>query len=152
MDKNFYTFNGYIRNSENVLTASMEDYIEMIYRLAKDKGFTRVNDLSQALNVQPPSTTKMIKKLSELKLATYERYGVIILTDKGNKLGSFLLDRHNTIEKFLSILGVENTLLEETEKIEHVINDETLKCIKNFLILVYNNNNIKDEIDINNKK
>ena len=40
-----------------------------------------------ALNVQPPSVTKMIQKLSEINLIKYEKYGVIMLEDKGLKLG-----------------------------------------------------------------
>ena len=61
----------------------MEDYIEMIYRLSHDKGFTRVGDLSKELNVKPASTTKMIRKLNELSLVIYERYGYIRLTEDG---------------------------------------------------------------------
>ena len=62
MKSNFYTFNTYLKNEENLITATMEDYIEMIYRLSEKEGFTRVGDLSKALNVQPPSISKMIKK------------------------------------------------------------------------------------------
>ena len=39
----------------------MEDYLEMIYRLSKENGYTRINELSNALNVQPPSATRMVK-------------------------------------------------------------------------------------------
>ena len=59
----FYTFNNYLKNDSGLITASMEDYIEMIYRLSKNKGFTRVGDLSKALNVKPASITKMIKNM-----------------------------------------------------------------------------------------
>lgn len=142
-NEDFYTFNGYIKKDDNLLTASMEDYVEMIYRLSMDKGFTRVNDLSNALNVQPPSATKMVQRLSELKLANYEKYGFITLTEFGNKIGKSLLVRHNTVEELLSFLGVSNSILEETEKIEHSINDETLKCIYDFLSFVKENENIK---------
>lgn len=31
---NFYTFNEYMKKEDNSLTASMEDYLEMIYRLS----------------------------------------------------------------------------------------------------------------------
>ena len=59
-DKNtFYTFNTYLNN--NLITASMEDYIEMIYRLSLDQGYTRVSELSHSLNVTAPSTNNMVK-------------------------------------------------------------------------------------------
>ena len=59
MTKNdFYTFNEYMKKEDNCLTASMEDYLEMIYRLSLNTGFTRIHELSNVLNVKPPSATK----------------------------------------------------------------------------------------------
>ncbi len=134
MVKNFHTFREYMKNVDKLLTASMEDYLEMIYRLSCDNGFTRIHELSSALNVQPPSATKMVQKLSKLKLIKYEKYGYIILEDCGKELGELLLRRHNTIENFLKLLGIEeNEILQETEKIEHTINKKT---VKSFAVLV----------------
>jgi Mn-dependent DtxR family transcriptional regulator len=130
----FYTFNGYMKKEDNVLTASMEDYLEMIYRLSLDAGFTRIHELSDALNVQPPSATKMVQKLAELKYLKYEKYGVLILEKNGKMLGAALLQRHNVIESFLRILDVSETeVLEETEKIEHMISEHTTKCFQDFV-------------------
>jgi Mn-dependent DtxR family transcriptional regulator len=113
--------------------------MEMIYRLSKNQGFTRVNDLAMALNVQPPSVTKMIQKLSEINLIKYEKYGVIMLEDKGLKLGKALLYRHNLIEDFLKLLNITEGILAETEKMEHTINDEILTGIKD-LVDFFNDN------------
>jgi Mn-dependent DtxR family transcriptional regulator len=146
-NKDFYTFNGYIKKDDNLLTASMEDYVEMIYRLSIDKGFTRINDLANSLNVQPPSATKMVQKLSELKLAKYEKYGLVALTQLGNNIGEALLNKHNIVEKLLRLLGVSNSILEETEKIEHSINEETLRCIHEFLNFVESDSDIKDKFE-----
>lgn len=55
----FYTFSEYMK--ENPLTVNEEDYIEMIYRLCQTTNHTRVNDLSNALNVKPPSVSNMLK-------------------------------------------------------------------------------------------
>ena len=126
------------------ITASMEDYIEMIYRLSKDIGFTRIHELANKLNVKPSSVTKMVQKLSELGYLKYEKYGVIVLKPKGYKLGKTLLDRHNTVEKLLKILKIDdNNVLNETEKIEHTLNDNTYKCISKFVMLVDSNNELK---------
>ena len=141
MDNNdYYTFSEYMKKSENLLTASMEDYLEMIYRLSFNSGFTRINELSEALNVHPPSATRMVQRLGKLNLLKYERYGVIILKDEGKILGEILLKRHNIIENFLQILGIpEKILLIETEKIEHTISEETTKCIMNFIAFIDDN-------------
>jgi Mn-dependent DtxR family transcriptional regulator len=134
-DQEFHTFRDYMRKNEE-LTASMEDYLEMIYRLSKDTGFTRIYDLADALNVQPPSVTKMVQKLAELGFTDYEKYGVVLLSDKGKATGKVLLERHQIIETFLKLLGITEDLLNETEVIEHTISSNTLvgivKLIKFF--------------------
>lgn len=130
----FYTFNEYMKKHGQALTPSMEDYMEMLYRLCKDKGFTRVNDLAEALNVKPPSATKMIQRLSKINLIKYEKYGVIVLEEEGKKVGGLLLRRHNIIRDFLMVLGIsDDTVLEETEKVEHTLSNETVQCFERFL-------------------
>lgn len=132
--KNFHTFSEYMKKEENFLTASMEDYLEMIYRLSQDTGFTRIHELSEALNVQPPSATKMVQKLAEFEFLKYERYGVLVLEKKGELMGRALLRRHNIVEKLLELFGVsEEEILEETEKIEHTISNETLKHFEEYI-------------------
>lgn len=150
MPKGFYTFNNYLKVNTGLMTASMEDYIEMIYRLSNETGFTRVGDLSKALNVKPASITKMIRKLDELSLVIYERYGYIKLTENGNTYGEYLLYRHNTLEKFLKIIGVTENVLEETEKIEHVLSKDTFKRIEYFIEIIDNYPIIKEKLG-NNK-
>lgn len=132
-DQKFYTFSEYIRKDQEALSPSAEDYVEMIYRLSKDQGFTRVNDLAGALNVQPPSVTKMIQKLSDMKLIKYEKYGVIMLEKEGSLLGEGFLNRHNMIMELLKILNINKGLLAETEKIEHTINAEILSGIRDLV-------------------
>ncbi len=132
-----------MKNNDNELTASMEDYLEMIYRLAKNRGFTRINELSEALNVHPPSATRMVQRLGKQNLLKYERYGVIILKEEGKILGELLMKRHHTIEIFLRLMGIpENILLKETEKIEHTISPETAECFEKYISFVNDNPDI----------
>lgn len=138
-EEEFFTFREYMRKEGETLSASAEDYMEMIFRLCKENGFTRVNDLAEALNVSPPSVTKMIQKLSDMDLLKYERYGVIMLKDRGKTLGRTLLDRHNCVESFLKLLSINEGLLEGTEKIEHTISGDILIGL-NRLISFFNEN------------
>ncbi|MBN7773435.1 iron dependent repressor, metal binding and dimerization domain protein [Clostridium aminobutyricum] len=125
--ENFYTVRGYqLLNEKNtLLTSSMEDYLEMIYRVCLEEGFVRINELASKLNVRPSSTTKIVQKLERLRYVNYEKYGVIKLTKEGETLGAFLLKRHMILEDFLSNLGVEDTL-KDTEMIEHDVSLSTL--------------------------
>jgi len=146
-NEEFHTFK---EDMYKKVTASMEDYIEMIYRLSKNNGFVRINELADKLHVKPSSVTKMVQKLSELDYIKYQKYGVIILKSNGYKLGKNLLERHITVENLLKILKVSNKdILNETEKIEHTLNDNTYKCISKFVMLVKNNGDLEKFLDNN---
>lgn len=138
MDSNdFRTFSESMKKEDNILTASMEDYLEMICRLSMNTGFTRIHELSEALNVHPPSATRMVQRLGELNLLKYEKYGVIILKESGRKMGEALLKRHNMIEAFLRLLGIsEEQVLTETEKVEHTLSEETAKCFEEYISFI----------------
>jgi Mn-dependent DtxR family transcriptional regulator len=138
--KDFHTFSEYMKKEDNSLTASMEDYLEMIYRLSLNTGFTRIHELSDALNVQPPSATKMVQRLAEINLLKYEKYGVLILEEEGKFMGEMLLKRHNTIEEFLKIMDIpEISILKETEKIEHTLSNETVKRFGEYINFLMDN-------------
>ncbi len=133
MDSNqqFHTVRGYqlIEQNKKLLTSSMEDYLEMIFRNSLEEGYIRINELAELLNVQAPSATKMVQKLTQLGLLDYKKYGIIFLTENGKEIGKFLYERHAVIENFLKHLGVSESVLVETELIEHNITASTLHKI-----------------------
>lgn len=152
-DMNFRTFSGYMKNGERLLSASMEDYLEMIYRLSKDTGFTRINELSEALNVHPPSATRMVQKLGVMNLLQYERYGVILLRAEGKRLGELLLARHDIIESFFRLFGIkEEKILAETEKVEHTLSDETVQCFEKYISFIRDNPDVLTRLNEYGKK
>lgn len=138
--EDYYTFNEYIKN--NNLTPSEEDYIEMIYRLTLENNKVQVKDISAKLNIKPPSVTKMVKKLDNKNLINYKKYDNIELTSMGFRVGANLLNRHNTIKKFLEIIGIKESIHEETETMEHTINVETLVKIEELINFLYENPDI----------
>jgi Mn-dependent DtxR family transcriptional regulator len=101
-------------------TPTMEDYIEQIYLLIDTKGYARVSDMAEELDVHPSSVTKMIQKLDKDDYLIYERYRGFVLTEKGRKIGKRLVFRHELLEQFLELLGVdEDKIYEDVEGIEH---------------------------------
>ncbi|REJ10554.1 transcriptional regulator MntR [Halobacillus trueperi] len=101
-------------------TPSMEDYIEQIYILIEDKGYARVSDIAENLQVHPSSVTKMVQKLDRDQYLNYEKYRGLILTPKGKKVGKRLVYRHELLEQFLEIIGVDQeNIYDDVEGIEH---------------------------------
>ncbi|MGO1581093.1 MAG: metal-dependent transcriptional regulator [Peptoniphilaceae bacterium] len=43
------------------MNSSREDYIQVIYRLSIEKGYTNNKEIAQYLNVSKPSVSEMIK-------------------------------------------------------------------------------------------
>lgn len=101
-------------------TPSMEDYIEQIYILIKEKGYARVSDIAEALSVHPSSVTKMVQKLDKDEYLIYEKYRGFDLTSKGKKIGQRLVFRHDLLEQLLRTIGVmEENIYDDVEGIEH---------------------------------
>ncbi|MDR0999466.1 MAG: metal-dependent transcriptional regulator [Clostridiales bacterium] len=127
IDEDFRTVRGYQSpDSGSELSTAMEDYLEMIARLASTNSFARVNVLASALHVKPPSVSKMIAKLKSSGLVTLDQNGNIYMTADGKKVAEYLLYRHETIERFLLLIGSEHAR-KETELIEHYLSQKTVK-------------------------
>lgn len=108
----------------------MEDYLERIYTLIEEKGYARVSDIAEALEVHPSSVTKMVQKLDKDQYLVYEKYRGLVLTAKGKKIGKRLVDRHSLLEDFLRIIGVnEENIFKDVEGIEHHLSWESITCI-----------------------
>lgn len=126
----FYTMKGYSLLSDGSLTTAMEDYLEMIARLQSSGDCVRVVDLSSHLHVKASSVTKMIQQLVQAGLVSAQKYGDITLTEKGVSLGNYLLHRHKVLHEFLCLLNHSENELEQVEKIEHFLNEQTIKNLE----------------------
>jgi len=112
----------------------MEDYLERIYRLIDEKGYARVSDIAEGLEVHPSSVTKMIQKLDKDNYLIYEKYRGLVLTNKGKKIGKRLVDRHHLLETFLTIIGVqEDKIYADVEGIEHHLSWDSITCIESLV-------------------
>lgn len=112
----FYTQNGYDRADTGPLTTAMEDYLEMICRLTRSGGYTRISAL-----------------LRSGGYLTNERYGCLRLTEKGSQAGAYLLYRHDVLNRLLRRINGSADELEQTERIEHYIDVRTVRNIDAFL-------------------
>lgn len=118
-------------------TPTMEDYIELIYKIIEEKSYARVSDIAERLNVLPSSVTKMVQKLDQDGYLIYERYRGLSLTEKGKQTGQQLLQRHQLLEDFLTLIGVdEENIYQDVEGIEHHISWQTLECIDELMVFL----------------
>jgi Mn-dependent DtxR family transcriptional regulator len=127
----FYTMKGYeLRGEGDQLSSAMEDYLEMITRLTADHQRVRVSDLSRMLHVKASSVTKMVQHLTLSGYLHAEKYGEITLTDRGIRQGDYLLHRHEVLHRFLCLLNHSGNELEQVEKIEHFLDERTIKNLE----------------------
>jgi len=116
------------------MTKSLEDYLEIIHVLIRDRRVARVRDVAASLNVKMPSVVKAIGELKKLDLVRQEPYGDIELTDKGSRLAALILGRHTILKAFLLKLGVSETNADKDACLmEHILSAETMERIQEFL-------------------
>ena len=133
MEHKFHTLKGYALIENNPVTSSMEDYLEMIYRIHARGEVVRIGELAVSLNVKPSSASKMVNNLKERGLVAFEKYSYIKLTDTGAELGNYLVFRHEILHRFLCFINQSENELEQVEKIEHFVNAETVGNIARLL-------------------
>ena len=120
------------------ITPAMEDYLEAMFNLGKEKRAIRVKDIAKRLDVKMPTVTNMLKTLSERGYIDYEKYEYLELTKKGNRVGREIHRRHEVLRSFLtSILKVDSKKAdEEACKMEHAVSASTLNRFIEFMQFV----------------
>ena len=129
----FYTLKGYQNGEAHNMTASMEDYLEMICRLSQDGTPVRIGDLAKCLHVRPSSASKMAGNLRSHGLVRFEKYGTVTLTEAGLQLGRYLLFRHTVLQDFFCFINQTTNELEQAEKVEHFIDPKTVYNLKKWM-------------------
>jgi len=115
------------------LSQNIEDYLEAIYILKKQKKQARTKEIASILGVKLPSVTEMSRKLSDKGLVKYERYGSIELTLKGKKIAKNTYEKHRFLTEFFIRLGVdEKTAARDACLAEHALSRKTISRLKGF--------------------
>ena len=121
-------------------TISEEDYLEVIAELVELKGYATTLDISRFMNVSPPSVTKMLQKLDEKNYLEYEKYHGINLTDIGKQVADTIRRKHSTLLEFFEILNVGKGIAnQDTEGLEHHLNDKTIRQLRKFITFLKSN-------------
>ena len=122
------------------LTASLEDYIEIIYVLSQNSSDVGVTDVAKALGISKPSVNRAIQALKLKNLVIQEKYGKIILTPMGKSVANAVYSKHRVLRDFFVIvLGVSDETFGMIEK------NLMMRDLKNFSI----KNKNKKSINLN---
>ena len=99
-----------------------------------------------------PSVTGAMRHLRDQGFIEYEKNSYINLTQKGKILAECILERHNTLMRFLKeCLKLEGEWVERQAcKLEHAINHETAKRLSNLTEWV--NRTAFQEMEISNSE
>ncbi len=131
-----------VREKENTaekpLTPVMEDYLEAIFDLAREKKVVRVKDIARRLDVKMPTVTSMLKTLGKRGLVHYEKYEYVELTGEGLTIGREMRRRHEILYRFLTgILKIDSRMAdEEACKMEHTLSQATLESLTDFMAFI----------------
>lgn len=109
--------------TEATLSASLEDYLEAIFHIVREKQAARPKDISLRLNVGNSSVTGALKALSARDLVNYAPYDVVTLTPTGEEAAREVVHRHETLrEFFIKVLAADAELAERAAcKMEHAV-------------------------------
>ena len=113
---------------------SVEDYLEAILILSKQKPQVRSIDVANELGYSKPSVSVAMKNLRQKGYVNVSEEGYLSLTDEGQKLASTVYERHSIISGWLIRLGVSPEIaIEDACRMEHDISDESFAAIKKYL-------------------
>ncbi len=129
------------------LTPSLEDYLEAILLLEEKNRVARVKDIAEKLSVQMPSVTGALKNLKGKGLIDYEKNSFINLTEQGKEIAETILKKHHILVSFLEegLLIDHLKAEEEACRIEHSIDQDTARRIKNISRFLKNNFDGREE-------
>lgn len=91
------------------LTASMEDYVEAIFRVQQEKESVRPKDIASRLDVTRASVTGALQTLTREGLVAHKPYDAVTLTKRGETAARDVVRRHEALnEFFVKVLGVND--------------------------------------------
>ena len=111
--------------------ASGEDYLEAVLILQKKTGTVRSVDVVRYLEVSKPSVCHAVATLRDGGFLTMDEDYSLHLTDVGRDVAEQTYEKHRFFTERLIEAGVNpDTAERDACRIEHVISDESFRCLK----------------------
>jgi DtxR family Mn-dependent transcriptional regulator len=115
-------------------TATLEEYLESIYRLSAAEAPVRPTQIAEAVGVSGPTVTATLRRLEAQGFVVREGTSVV-LTPVGRERAIDILRRHRVAESFLvDTLGMEWDIAhEEACLLEHALSPRVVVALEKFL-------------------
>jgi len=117
------------------LSASLEDYLEVIFHLERSNRVARAKDIADQMNVQRASVTGALKALAGRGLINYSPYSYITLTSTGRNIARDIIRRHEALKEFfITALQLDQEQAEANAcRIEHAIDPVAIDRLLQFV-------------------
>lgn len=119
------------------LSFTEENYLKAIYSLSeRNVSFdTSTNEIAERTKTKPPTVSDMLRKLTDKKLVSYEKYKRVQLTRSGKQIAILIIRKHRLWEVFLhDKLGFAwDEVHEVAEQLEHIHSEQLILRLEKFL-------------------
>lgn len=119
------------------LSFTEENYLKAIYSLSeRNESFdTSTNEIAARIKTKPPTVSDMLRKLTEKKLVSYERYKRVQLTRAGRQVAILIIRKHRLWEVFLhdKLEFAWDEVHEVAEQLEHIHSEQLILRLEKFL-------------------
>lgn len=117
------------------VSSTHEMYLKIIYQLRQSGDPARVGQMAKGLGVHPSTVSAVVRTMDRMGLVTHDRYGVVKLTDVGERLAECVVRRFDVLRRFFAeVLGLDSETAEiEACDTEHVVSPDTILRIEHLL-------------------
>jgi DtxR family Mn-dependent transcriptional regulator len=125
---------------EEGLSASLEDYLEVIFHLEQANRVARAKDIADQMQVQRASVTGALKSLASRGLVNYSPYSYVTLTSEGREIAEDIIQRHEILKDFfITALQLDPELADANAcRIEHAIGPLAIERLVQFVEFIKN--------------
>ncbi len=122
-------------SAKDVLSESIEEYLEVLYKLSKEDPLVKTSKISESLNIAPGSVTQMLKKLDSMGYVHYSPYKGAVLTENGLIKAQKVTRKHRLLERFLyDVLKIKKDKVHaQACEMEHVLSDDAERALCHLL-------------------
>ena len=119
-----------------MITASLEDYLELIHNKIALNQDVKAIDIANEFNISRSSVSEALIRLADMDLIIYEGRRGIKITQKGMEHAKKTAKKHKILSDFfVKILKADISIANKNAcRIEHVIDDELIEKMNKYIV------------------